>query len=334
MSRTALITGILGQDGSYLAEHLLSMDYRVVGVVRNRDQAIPDWALPLIGRVEFVYGDLRDATSLELAIQKSFPDEVYNLAAQVFVPYSWVHPAETFDMNIGGLARILEILIRIKPDARLYQASSSEMFGNNGTDGDEDTEFIPESPYGVSKLAAHKLVGVYRKKGLYAVGGILYNHESERRGPEMVTKKIAMAVGRWAAGKRDTLELGNLDSCRDWGYAKDYVVGMVKMLQQETPKDYVIGTGETHSVRDCLASALQAAELSGPEWTVGGLLQIGLLKIRPSLQRKNEVYTLKAKPLRAKIELGWQSETSFDELMALMVHHEIAKHAVAEAVGR
>ncbi len=199
--KKALLTGISGQDGSYLAEYLLELGYSVYGMVR-RETATMRWLSPIQDKIEVLYGDMRDTASLEVAFAKASPDEVYNLAGQVFVPTSWQIPAETFDINVGGLARLLNIIERQKPDTRLYQASSSEMYGNQNGLRNEQTGLAPTSPYGVSKTAAHRLCGVYRERGIFAVGGILFNHESPRRGPEMVTRKITLAAADWRRARR------------------------------------------------------------------------------------------------------------------------------------
>src|ERR1022692_2941727 len=252
--KKALITGISGQDGSYLTEYLLDLDYRVYGLVRRESDTMR-WLNPIRDRVEILYGDMRDPASLEVAFAKASPDEVYSLAGQVFVPTSWQIPAETFDINAGGLARLLNIIERQKPDTRIYQASSSEMYGN------EQTALAPTSPYGVSKTAAHRLCGVYRERGIFAVGGILFNHESPRRGPEMVTRKITLAAADWAQGKKSKLKLGNMQARRDWGFAGDYVRAMHAMLQEEKPNDYVIATGEPPSVYEFVVEVLQCVDL-------------------------------------------------------------------------
>src|SRR5437870_10225778 len=229
--KRALITGISGQDGSYLAEYLLQLGYEVYGLVRREPQSMR-WLEPIRDQIELLYGDMRDATSLEVAFRKAWPDEVYNLAGQVFVPTSWECPSETFDINVGGLARLLKIIADQKPETRIYQASSSEMFGNADEVCTEHTPMNPTSPYGASKMAAHRLLAVYRGRGLSAVGGILFNYESPRRGPEMVTRKITLAAARWMHGDRTKLKLGNLEARRDWGFAGDYVRAMHAMLQE------------------------------------------------------------------------------------------------------
>ena len=320
--KRALITGISGQDGSYLAEHLLGLGYQIYGLVR-RDSQTMQWIYPISQFIEFVYGDLRDAVSLEAAFRKAWPDELYNLAAQVFIPTGWEFPAETFDINVGGLARLLQIVEREKPDTRVYQASSSEMFGNVNGPCSEVTPLRPASPYGVSKLAAHRLCDIYRERGLFVVGGILFNHESPRRGPEMVTRKITRAAASWARGDRTKLRLGNLEARRDWGFAGDYVKAMHLMLQQKEPKDYVIGTGESHSVAEFVERVL--AELRsvvghedfsrGPE---------GFVEVDQRLARPNEIHDLKADSSLARAELGWVPAVDFLDLVSTMVAADLA----------
>ncbi|MGH7347308.1 MAG: GDP-mannose 4,6-dehydratase, partial [Candidatus Rokuibacteriota bacterium] len=233
---TALVTGITGQDGSYLAEHLVDLGYRVFGLVR-RDPGPMSWLAPIADRIELLHGDLRDEASLDAAFQRAWPDEVYNLAGQTSVPRSWERPDQTLDINVGGLARLLHIVERRRPDARLYQASSSDVFGNVDGRCDETTPLCPTSPYGISKMAAHRLCDAYRRRGIYAVSGILFNHESPRRRPEMVTRKITRAAAAWARGDRTKLKLGDLQARRDWGFAGDYVKAMHAMLQPPGPED-------------------------------------------------------------------------------------------------
>jgi len=319
--KKALITGVSGQDGSYLAEYLLDLGYEVWGLVR-REPATLRWLEPIVHRIEFVYGDLRDAESLAVAFQKSWPDELYNLAGQVFVPTSWECPAETLDINAGGLARLLHIVERQKPDTRVYQASTSEMFGNTGSQCAEQTPFSPMSPYGISKMAAHQLVGAYRNRGIFVAGGILFNHESPRRGPEMVTRKITRAAARWALGDRTKLKLGNLHSRRDWGFAGDYVKAMHAMLQNAAPKDYVIGTGTSHSVEDFLRQVLvELNDLSGgadvpsvEDW----------VEVDSHLLRTGEIHDLRADASLAREELGWQPTVDFPQLVRMMVEADLA----------
>ena len=317
--KKALITGITGQDGSYLAEYLLGLGYQVYGLVR-RDPRSARWLAPILGQVELLYGDVRDMTSLEVAFHKAWPDEVYNLAGQVFVPTSWDVPAETFDINAGGFVRLLQIVERRKPDTRVYQASSSEMFGNFDGACNETTPMAPTSPYGTSKTAAHRLCAVYRERGLYIVGGILFNHESPRRGPEMVTRKITRAAAGWAKGSRAKLPLGNLEARRDWGFAGDYVKAMHAMLQQSRAEDLVIGTGESHSVRDFLTEVVRELNELGvaPFRSVDDYVEVD-----PRLVRTGEIRDLRADPSRARYVLGWKPETDFRSLVKMMVRADI-----------
>jgi GDPmannose 4,6-dehydratase len=319
--KRALITGISGQDGSYLAEYLLQLGYQVFGIVR-REPGTMRWLTPIQDRIELLYGDLRDSQSLEVAFQKSWPDELYNLAGQVFVPTSWECPAETFDANVGGLARLLSIVDSRKSDTRVYQASSSEMYGNIDGFCSENTRFQPTSPYGVSKTSAHRLAEIYRARRVYSVGGILFNHESPRRGPEMVTRKITRAAAGWAAGDKTKLKLGNLEARRDWGFAGDYVKAMHAMLQQPTPKDYVIGTGKSHSVAEFVTLVL--AELHS---RFGGRFADAKLEDfverDPRLLRTGEIHDLRADPSKARTELNWKPEVDFASLVHLMVEADL-----------
>jgi len=326
--KRALITGISGQDGSYLAEYLLDLDYQVYGLVR-REPATMRWLEPIRGGVELLYGDMRDTESLQVAFRKAWPDEVYNLAAQVFVPTSWECPAETFDINVGGLCRLLTIVEREKPDTRVYQASSSEMFGNTTGLCSEETPLRPTSPYGTSKLSAHRLAEVYRGRGLFVVGGILFNHESPRRGPEMVTRKITRAAAAWARGDRTKLKLGNLQARRDWGFAGDYVKAMHAMLQPPQPKDYVIGTGESHSVAEFVGQVLK--ELHGlngaSEREVASLIQEHV-EVDPRLLRTGEIHDLRADASLARRELGWQPSLDFPGLVRMMLEADLTAAGV------
>ena len=319
--KRALITGICGQDGSYLAEYMLDHGYQVYGLVRREPQTIR-WLRAICDRLELVYGDLRDATSLEVAFRKAWPDEVYNLAGQVFVPTSWECPAETLDINVGGLARLLQIVERQKPDTRVYQASSSEMFGNVGGLCNEQTPFAPTSPYGVSKMSAHRLVHIYRERGLFVVGGILFNHESPRRGPEMVTRKITRAAAGWARGGKDKLKLGNLQARRDWGFAGDYVNAMHAMLQQATPVDYVVGTGQSHSVADFVRHVLgELHALFGKDFD--GPIE-RFVEVDPRLVRTNEIHDLRADASLIRKQLGWEAKVDFPALVKMMVESDLA----------
>lgn len=322
--KTALITGINGQDGSYLAQHLLKLNYEVHGTVRM-DDVLSVNMLDFCNDVTCHYADLRDALSLEKVIRKSHPDEIYNLAGQVFVPTSWQFPSETMDVNVSGLARILTIIEKVNPKAKIYQASSSEMYGNiigarltqEPLSLNENAKMIPVSPYGVSKLAAHKLVDVYRRKGMYVCAGILFNHESPRRGTEMVTKKISKHVAGWAANAHDdTLYLGNTAARRDWGFAGDYVEAMHLMLQQPYADDFVIGMGEAHSVHDFLKEAIECADLPDKY----------LAKVstnNPEFGRSNELHTLIADAKKARTILKWQPKHSFQDLVLMMVKNDM-----------
>lgn len=320
--KSALITGISGQDGSYLAEYLLEQGYQVWGLVR-REPASTRWLQPIISRIELVYGDMRDAESLAVAFQKAWPDELYNLAGQVFVPTSWEIPAETFDINVGGLARLLQIVERTKRDTRVYQASSSEMVGNWEGLCDEQTPLQPTSPYGTSKLAAHRLAEVYRERGIFAVGGILFNHESPRRGPEMVTRKISRVAARWLLGDRTKLALGNLQARRDWGFAGDYVKAMHAMLQQPKPQNYVIGTGISRSVSDFLMEIMAAMHELGPAGNVPHSIE-EWVEVNPQFLRAGEIHDLRADARRAQVELGWQPVVDFKQLVRMMLKSDLA----------
>jgi GDPmannose 4,6-dehydratase len=320
--KRALVTGISGQDGSYLAEYLLELGYQVFGIVR-REPGTMRWLEGIRDRVELLYGDLRDSQSLEVAFYKSWPDEVYNLAGQVFVPTSWETPAETFDINVGGLTRILSLVERRKIDTRVYQASSSEMYGNANGTCSEKTPFNPTSPYGISKMAAHRLVEAYRARGVYSVGGILFNHESPRRGPEMVTRKITRAAAGWAAGDNTKLKLGNLEARRDWGFAADYVIAMHAMLQQPTPKDYVVGTGESHSVAEFVNLVLAELQNLFDGKFVNAKLE-DFVEIDQRLLRTGEIHDLRADANLARMELHWHPKVDFKTLVKQMVHADIA----------
>jgi len=326
--KKALITGVSGQDGSYLAEYLLELGYEVWGLIRREPETLR-WLETVVHRIEFVYGDMRDAESLAVAFQKAWPDEVYNLAGQVFVPTSWECPAETLDINAGGLARLLQIVERQKPDTRVYQASTSEMFGNADGARNEQTPFQPMSPYGVSKMAAHRLAEVYRNRGVFVAGGVLFNHESPRRGPEMVTRKITRAAARWALGDRTKLKLGNLHSRRDWGFAGDFVKAMHAMLQNGSAKDYVIGTGASHSVEDFLRQVLvELHRITGgadvpsvEDW----------VEIDSHLLRTGEIHDLRADATLARKELDWHPTVDFPQLVRMMVEADVA--SARKAVG-
>ena len=321
---TALITGITGQDGSYLAEHLLGLGYAVVGVTRRSSTDTGTRIEHLRDRIEVVGGDLLDQTSLLALVSRYRPDEVYNLAAQSFVPASFAQPLLTGEVTALGVARLLEAVRLAHPVARVYQASSSEMFGKvQAVPQDEATPFYPRSPYGVAKLYGHWITVNYRESyGLHASSGVLFNHESPRRGLEFVTRKIAHGVARIKHGLQGELRLGNLDARRDWGYAGDYVRAMRLMLQREEPGDYVIATGETHSVREFAELAFAAAGLDWREHVV----------VDPALSRPAEVDLLVGDARRARDDLGWEPAVGFPGLVRLMVEADLAR--VADEVAR
>jgi GDPmannose 4,6-dehydratase len=313
----ALITGITGQDGSYLAEFLLSKGYEVTGVVRRTSHHSYERIDHLIPQIRIEAADLLDQHSLTTVMREVQPDEVYNLAAQSFVPTSFTQPVLTGEFTALGVTRILEAVRLACPTARFYQASSSEMFGKvRATPQNEDTPFYPRSPYGVAKLYGHWITVNYRESyGLYAVSGILFNHESPRRGIEFVTRKVSDGVARIKLGLASELRMGNLDAQRDWGFAGDYVEAMWLMLQQDTPRDYVIGTGVTHSVRDLVRTAFEHVGLDWQKYVV----------VDPRFHRPAEVDLLLADPSLAKRELGWQPRTSFEELVRMMVDADIVR---------
>jgi GDPmannose 4,6-dehydratase len=321
--KKALITGISGQDGSYLAEYLLELGYQVYGLVR-RESGTMRWLNAIEGQIELLFGDMRDTVSLEVAFAKASPDEVYNLAGQVFVPTSWQIPAETFDINVGGLARLLSIIERQKPDTRIYQASSSEMYGNLNGLRNEETVLAATSPYGVSKTAAHRLCEVYRARGIFAVGGILFNHESPRRGPEMVTRKITLAAGDWAQGKKNKLKLGNMQARRDWGFAGDYVRAMHAMLQQDKPVDLVIATGESHSVYEFVVEVLHSLDLVPAGRNVADVVN-EYVEVDPKLFRTGEIHDLRGDSSLARRVLQWQPDVDFKGLVRMMVDADTAR---------
>jgi GDPmannose 4,6-dehydratase len=313
--KKALITGINGQDGSYLAEHLLSEGYQVHGLVRRASARSFQRLSHLLDRIELVTGDLLDQTSLITALREIEPDEVYNLAAQSFVPASFSQPVLTGEFNGLGVTRLLDAIRMVNPKIRFYQASSSEMFGNVETaPQDEQTKFQPRSPYGVAKLYGHWITVNFRESyGMYAVSGILFNHESPRRGAEFVTRKITLGAARIAAGLQKDLRLGNLEARRDWGFTGDYVRAMRLMLQQPEPKDFVIGTGETHSVKELVELAFAMLGMNWRDHVI----------VDPSLSRPADVDQLFANPARAKAELGWVPTVSFRELVKMMVEADL-----------
>jgi GDPmannose 4,6-dehydratase len=324
MTKRALITGITGQDGSYLAELLLEKGYEVHGIVRRSSTETFERIEHLTGRVELHQADLLDQVSLLSAVQACMPNELYNLAAQSFVPTSWVQPSLTGEFTALGVTRMLEAVRVVDPSIRFYQASSSEMYGRvQKTPQSEETDFYPRSPYAVAKLYGHWITVNYRESyDLYAVSGILFNHESPRRGREFVTRKITESVAKIKLGLQDELQLGNTDAMRDWGYAKEYVEAMWLMLQMDKPTDYVIGTGKQNSVRDCFEAAFGFVGLDPEDF----------VRTDPKLVRPAEVDTLLADPAKAKRELGWSARTTFKELVEIMVEADL--EAQEKASGR
>ncbi|MBU0579014.1 GDP-mannose 4,6-dehydratase [Patescibacteria group bacterium] len=316
--KKAFITGITGQDGSYLAELLLEKGYKVYGLTRRTSTQNFARIQRIVHHpnLKLISGDLADQHSLTYPIKEIQPDEVYNLAAQSFVQASWEQPVLTGDFTAIGVTRVLEAIRLACPTAKFYQASSSEMFGKvRQTPQNENTPFYPRSPYGVAKVYGHWITINYRESyDMFAVSGILFNHESPRRGLEFVTRKIANAVARIKLGKQKFIELGNLDSQRDWGYAKDYVEAMWLMLQQDKPEDFVVGTGETHSVRKFLQLSCKAAGID--DWK-------SVYKHNKDFDRPAEVDQLIADPKKAHKELGWKPSITFEELVTLMVEAEI-----------
>lgn len=321
--KKAFITGITGQDGSYLAELLLEKGYKVYGLTRRTSTQNFQRIEHIIDNpnLELISGDLIDQHSLTMALQEIQPDEIYNLAAQSFVQTSWTQPVLTGEYTALGVTRMLEAMRLACPGARFYQASSSEMFGKvQEVPQTESTPFYPRSPYGVSKVYGHWTTVNYRESfDMYAVSGILFNHESPRRGIEFVTRKISYNVARIKAGLQDKIQLGNLDSKRDWGYSKDYVEAMWLMLQQDEPDDYVIATGETHSVQEFVEKACAVAGIS--DWQ-------SVVEIDEKFMRPAEVDLLIGDPSKAKEKLGWEPKTSFDELVRIMVEADMAELGV------
>jgi GDPmannose 4,6-dehydratase len=325
MSR-ALITGVTGQDGSYLAELLLEKGYEVHGMVRRSSTETFERIAHLRERIQLHQADLLDQSSLVNVIRDVRPKELYNLAAQSFVPTSWLQPSLTGEFTAIGVTRMLDAVRLIDPEIRFYQASSSEMFGMvREVPQSEVTPFYPRSPYAVAKAYGHWITVNYRESyELFAVSGILFNHESPRRGREFVTRKISEAVARIKLGLQDHLELGNVASKRDWGYAPEYVEAMWKMLQSDTPQDYVVGTGIHHSVRQCYEFAFEHVGLDPSDF----------IRVDPGLIRPAEVDTLLADPAKAREELGWAARTSFRELVQIMVESDLALQEAATGARR
>ena len=314
--KRALITGITGQDGSYLAEFLLEKGYEVYGIVRRTSTTNLERIAHLEGKVELIYADLLDENSLIHALRVAEPDEVYNLAAQSFVPASWSQPVLTGEFTALGVTRLLDAIRVVNPHIRFYQASSSEMFGEaREVPQNEHTPFHPRSPYGVAKVYGHWITVNYRESyGMFACSGILFNHESPRRGLEFVTRKVTHAVARIKYGLQKELRLGNLEARRDWGYAKDYVEAMWLMLQQDEPDDYVIATGETHSVRELCELAFGYVDLDYRDYVV----------VDPSLFRPADVTLLVGDASKARRRLGWAPKVRFEELIKMMVDADLA----------
>jgi GDPmannose 4,6-dehydratase len=314
---TALITGITGQDGSYLAEFLLSQGYEVIGMVRRSSTVTFQRIEHIQDQIELAPGDLLDQMSIVDALREYKPQEVYNLAAQSFVPTSWRQPVFTGEATALGVTRVLEAIRIVDPGIRFYQASSSEMFGKvRETPQREETPFYPRSPYGVAKVYGHWITVNYRESyGLFACSGILFNHESPRRGLEFVTRKVTHGVARIKFGLQSKLHLGNLDSRRDWGYAADYVRAMWLMLQQDHADDYVVGTGETHAVRELCQVAFEHAGLNWEEHVV----------VDPRFYRPAEVDLLVSDPSKAREQLGWAPEVDFKALIQMMVEADLER---------
>ncbi|MFT4648663.1 MAG: GDPmannose 4,6-dehydratase [Planctomycetota bacterium] len=312
--RRALITGITGQDGSYLAEFLLERGYQVFGLLRRSSSPRTERIEHLLSRLELISGDMLDQGSLMRALEEAQPHEIYNLAAQSFVPTSWSEPVFTAEATALGVMRLLESMRHVCPEARFYQASTSEMFGSAPAPQDESTPFHPRSPYGVAKLFAHWATVNYRESyGTFAVSGILFNHESPRRGPEFVTRKVSQAVARISLGRQKTLQLGNLQARRDWGHARDFVRAMWAMLQLDTPQDFVIATGQTHTVGELCRLAFEVVGLDWREYVTSDT----------ALLRPAEVDHLVGDARRAQTQLGWKPETSFAELVREMVEADL-----------
>jgi GDPmannose 4,6-dehydratase len=319
---TALITGITGQDGSFLAEQLIGQGWEVVGLVR-RSASRNLWRLQsVLDQITLVDGDLLDLGSMIDAIRTHKPDHIYNLAAQSFVATSWRQPLLTGDVTALGAARLLEAVRIARPEARVYQASSSEMFGmSGGSIQDETTSFHPRSPYGVAKVYAHHLAINYREShGMFIVTGILFNHESERRGPEFVTRKISQSVAAIRAGKQKFLQLGDMSVCRDWGFAGDYTQAMKLMMDQNSPADFVIATGKSWSVKEFAERAFDAAGLSMEDH----------VQHDPDLMRPAEIPSLCGDASRARSILGWRPECSFEDLVERMVRADLEREGVCE----
>ncbi len=315
MNKSALVTGITGQDGSYLAEFLLDRGYEVYGLIRRSSTVNFERIRHFQDKVEILSGDLLDQNSLDSALRKSKPDEVYNLGAQSFVPASWEQPLLTGEITGLGVIRLLEAIRGANDKIRFYQASTSELFGKAiETPQSENTPFYPRSPYGVSKLYAHWITVNYRESyDMFACAGILFNHESPRRGLEFVSRKITRAVARIKLGLDSEVRLGNLDARRDWGFAGDYVKAMWLMLQQDEPRDYVIATGVDHTIRDFCRVAFECVDLDWNDYVV----------VDENLFRPAEVHILRGDAAKAEAELGWKPDVSFEDLVRMMVDRDL-----------
>ncbi len=330
--KKALITGVTGQDGSYLAELLLDKGYEVYGIMRRKSVVDYGNVEHIKDKIHFIYADMTDLVSLVNAMRVSEADEVYNLAAQSFVATSWEQPLATAQIDALGVTNMLEAIRMVKPSCRFYQASTSEMFGLvQEIPQRETTPFYPRSPYGVAKVYGHWITKNYRESyGLYACSGILFNHESERRGKEFVTRKITDSVARIKLGIQDHIELGNMDSKRDWGHSKDYVYAMWLMLQQDHADDYVIATNETRTVREFVEIAFAKVDIE-LEWSGKGIDEVGknksdgktLVKVNKEFFRPAEVEILLGDPSKAEKELGWKREICFNELVERMVKNDM-----------
>ena len=316
-NKRALITGITGQDGSYLAEFLLNKDYKVFGLVRRTSTVNFERIKHIQDNIELISGDLLDQNSLINAIKESNPDEIYNLASQSFVPTSWKQPVFTGEATALGVARVLEAIRAVNPKIKFYQASTSEMFGKvREVPQTEKTKFYPRSPYGVAKLYGHWITINYRESyNMFCCNGILFNHESPRRGLEFVTRKVTNTAAKIKLGLSNELRLGNLDAKRDWGFAGDYVKAMWLMLQQDKPDDYVISTGITHSVRDLVQIAFDYVNLNWKDYVI----------VDPKFVRPAEVELLLGDSTKALKKLGWAPETSFEELIKMMIDADLER---------
>ncbi len=336
----ALITGVTGQDGSYLAELLLEKGYKVYGIMRRKSRMDYGNVVHIKNRIQFIYADMTDMVSLVNAVEISQPDEVYNLAAQSFVGTSWEQPVATAQIDALGVTNMLEAIRIVKPKAHFYQAATSEMFGKvQEVPQTEQTPFYPRSPYGVAKLYGYWITKNYRESfDMFACSGILFNHESERRGREFVTRKITYAAACIRQGVQQYVELGNLDSKRDWGHARDYVHAMWMMLQNNHPEDYVIAANETRTVREFVQAAFKHVGIA-LTWEGEGIYEIGkdqsngriLVKVNSEFFRPAEVDLLWGNPSKAETELGWKREIPFEELVRRMVKNdmELVKKEIA-----